>query len=376
MKFYPLISRIGRKALEQLYYRCMPSYGREDFNPYSDLPLKFPVLKEYFLPHVMYPTEVDKSRNRVGMHYKFLFFKTLLQTLQHYQPFFDNLPPTDLFWSEKRMQEGVNSRRLIAEHSWLPRSGYQISAYGANGRGAPPELKPGDSYLKILGGKDNVCSRLEKLNRAYYSNGPKVSTIDFEKEFIVVPMQLGNDLNLRDSSTKFSKHYGRDNATQLFVADLVATINDYDLPFPVYFTQHPVDRENHKIELRNNDRLFKSTQGISTLDLVQNPLCRGLISVNSNMVHEALCLNVPCCVFGRLYWREQQDSPFAQDPDEFFGDKLMKPHDNTNVLEYLAKLLCHQWYLNDLQNPSIVRELILDDGELVPYRVREKYSAI
>lgn len=376
LKLLSAIKQISRKSLEQFYYRSMPSYGQEGPNPYSDLALKFPVLKEYFLPHVMYPTEVDKSRSRVGMHHMFLFFKTLIQTLQQYPQAFEDLPPTDLFWSEKRMNEGLNSRRLIAEHGWLPRSGYQISNCGANGRGAPPELASGDSYLKILGGKENVCCRLERMNKVYCSNIPKLATIDSQNAFIVAPMQLGNDLNLRDSSTKFSRHFGNDNSTQLFVDDFVATINDYDLPFPVYFTQHPIDGENRKIELRKNDRFFPSGEGVSTLSLIHNSRCQGMISVNSNMVHEALCLNVPCCALGRLYWREGQDSPFEQDPVKFFSNPQLKPHDNPVVLDYLAKLLCHQWYLTDLQNPLIVRELILDDGTNVPYQIRKNFSVI
>lgn len=376
LKFLSAISQIGRKLLEQVYYSCMPSYGQDGSDPYSDLPVKFPVLREYFLPHVMYATEVDKTRNRVGMQYMFLFFKTLIHTLQQYPQFFDDLPPTDLFWSEKRAHEGLNSRRLIAEHGWLPRSGYQISGCGANGRGAPPELNSADSYLKILGGNDNVRCRLQRLNEVYYSNLPKAPIIDFTNEYIVVPMQVGNDLNLRDSSTKFSKYYGDDNSTQLFAADLIATITGLDLPYPVYFTQHPVDRGNHKIELRKHDRLFTSTSGVPTLSLIRNPHCRGMISVNSNMVHEALCLNIPCCVLGRLYWREGQASPFESDPVKFFSDTLLRPHDNPVVLNYLAKLLCHQWHLTDLQNPLIIRDIILNDSSLIPFQVREKFSVI
>lgn len=371
-----IVNIVCRKTLEGIYYSAMPSYGKEKKNLYQDLPVKFPKLEKVFLPHVMYPTEVDKSRNRTGTHYVFLFFKTMIQTIEQYPDFFAGISPLDMFWSEKNLPFETQSRRLIVEHGWLPRNSYQIAATGANGRGAPAKLDSGESYLHIIGGEEVLIGKLKLLETAYYSTNPQVPDFIADKNFIVVPMQLGNDLNLRDSTTKFSTHYGKENATDRFVVDFVKTVNELDLPYPVYFTQHPVDKEERNITLRKGDRFIRSGSGLSTLDLIRQPGCLGIISVNSNVVHEALCLDVPCCVLGRLFWREDQESPFDKDPVHFFSRIPVRPHTNPIVMEYLAKLLCYQWYLSDLQNPLILREIILYLGEVVPLQVRKRLSAV
>ena len=371
-----VVIKIGRKCLEKLYYTAMPSYAKEGVNPYSDLFVKFPRLEKVFLPHVMCPTEVDKSRNRTGMHHVFLFFKVLIQTIQQYPDFFLDIPAMDMFWSEKNLASGTQSHRLVVEHGWLPRNSYQIAQTGANGRGAPAQLEAEESYLKIIGGAETLKNKLKLLQDAFYAAKSHLPEFVAEKDFVVVPMQLGNDLNLRDSSTNFSMHYGKKDATELFVLDFVNAVNGYDLPCAVFFTQHPVDRICHVVDLRAGDRFIQTGCGISTLDLIRHPRCVGVISVNSNVVHEAICLNIPCCVLGRLYWREQEVSPFETDPKNFCTSPQIFPHDNPSIMEYLSKLLCNQWYLTDFQNPLILRELFLNLGSVVPYRIRERLATI
>lgn len=369
-----IIRKLVRLSIEAIYYNAMPSYRNKATDPYSELAVKFPKLKNVFLPHVMYPTEVDVNRSGNGMHFLFLFFKTFIQTLQQYSYMFDDVSSLDMFWSEKHANTGTESKHLIVEHGWLPRSSYQISETGANGRGAPCQLKENSSYLQIYGGIDQVREQLQRLNNAYYNGSGNSGDRVVANEYIVAPMQLGNDLNLRDSSTRFSKYYGCENATGMFLSEFVKVINEHDLPVPVYFTQHPVDKDIHDIELRDGDQYFSTSSGISTLELIRNPKCLGVVSINSNVVHEALCLNVPCCVMGRLFWREDELSPFETNPSRFFEVPPTKPHDDSNVMEYVAKLLCHQWYLTDMQNPLIVREIVLNNRDLIPFQIRKQFS--
>jgi len=367
------MKKLARYCVESVYYNAMPSYNENKKSPYSDLVVRFPELERLFLPHIMYPTEVDKTRSRVGYHCIFLFFKTIIQTILQYNHFFSDLDPVDMFWSEKKADGGTLSRKLVVEHGWLPRHSYQVSPYGANGRGAPEKLSADNSYLKIIGGKISLLSILSNLSKIYYSC-PDIKSFETENKFIVVPMQLGTDLNLRDSSTCYSVHYGEKNSTEKLVSDLVETIVSYDLPYPVYFTQHPVDKSTYSLDMRPKDKFFYSDKKISTLSLLRDPNCAGVVAVNSNIIHEALCLNIPCCVFGRLYWRENDNSPFETCPRKFFQKNILPPHENTEIIEYIAKILCHQWYLGDLQNPLIVREMISGFGSVVPILLRKKYS--
>ncbi len=369
-----IINKIARSIVEAVYYNAIPSYKTVEVDPYTDLSVKFPKLKNSFLPHVMFPTEVDKNRSRIGTHYVFLFFKTFVQTIQLYNEMFADLSPVEIVWSEKKLENATSLRSLIVEHGWLPRSSYQISFSGANGRAAPPNLMGGGEYIEIIGGKSSLISRLDILKKGFLSKKPVKINFESDEEFVVVPLQMGNDLNLRDSSTKFSEHYGKYDSTSLLVADLVDTINSYDLPFPIYFTQHPVDHREHNVYLRKCDRFVRANSGISTMDLIRHVNCRGIISINSNVVHEALCLNVPCCVLGRLFWRDDQHSPFMSDPVTFFNNPSTYPHNCPQVLEYLAKLFCYQWFLSDFQNPLIVKEIISKSETIIPFQIRQKYS--
>jgi hypothetical protein len=62
------------------------------------------------------------------------------------------------------------------------------------------------------------------------------------------------------------------------------------------------------------------------------------------------------------------------DPVTFFNNTFSYPHDCPQVLEYLAKLFCYQWFLSDFQNPLIVKEIISKSETIIPFQIRQKYS--
>jgi len=366
-----LINKIGRRVLETVYYTAMKKYSDEGSDPYCGGNIKFPVAKNCHIPHIMFPTEIGKNGSRTGNHYLFLFFKTLIQTIEAYPSFFNDLTPVDIVWSEKQKKWSTQEKCLVVEHGWLPRSSYQIGEGGANGRSAPENR---DDYIDIYGGKQFLIERLKKLRSTFYILQQQ-NYIVGSNEYIVVPLQTGTDLNLRDSLTDFSKYYGKDNATELFVKDFISYVNNIDLPFRIFFTQHPTDKKKYDLDLRQNDFFYTSDSGISTLELIRGEKCKGVLSVNSNVIHEALCLNIPCCVLGRLFWREADRTPFINDPSNFFlTEKIVRPFDDVSILSYLAKLLCYQWYLADLQNPAIVREILLNNKNMVPASIRKHLS--
>ncbi|TDX59272.1 hypothetical protein [Orenia marismortui] len=362
--------------VRKLYYMLHKDYKDEHSKEvYDELLVKFPRAKKLFFPHIMHPTEINKKSNKQGNKYIFLFYKIFIDTLlQNKDLFMNNIDRIDIIWSEKNLRHCKSEKKLIIEHGWLPRSSYQISSLGANFR-SHISSQPFGKFTNLIGGKREV---IRKINKLIKSNTYSLKNInDIPNQFIVVPLQTGNDLNLLHSGTQFRKYYGKSNSTKKFGQALIDFIEHFNLPYPVIFTQHPADSFQGNYEVNHKNLFITNNSKLKTIDLIRlRNRCKGVISVNSNVIHEAICYNIPCCVMGRLLWHENTSSPFISDIENFIKNLNKKPLDSSYIIEYIAKLLSYQWYISDFQNPHIILEILKNNDNIVPIQIRRKYSYI
>ncbi len=365
-----------KKTLKKYYPRVYPD---DPVDLYGALPVKFPTVKDDFFPHIMHPTVQTPLRNRAGMQYKFLFYRTFMAAVQDNEELFRKRlsGPVDILWSEKNIPYAMSADFIVVEHGWIPRSSYQISRTGSNSRGAAARAQPG-IFAEKIGGRQEVLKRIATTKAGFATRPLDTDTAGLPSQYIVAPLQTGDDFNLKFSGTEFAQYYNIDNATKKFGQAFINCIEQYSLPYPVVFTQHPADHSSPDYRISGSGNMFlPHTSGIRTIDLVAaTECCKGVITVNSNVAHEVLCFDLPCCALGRLVWAEECKPPLPSSIDAFIESLDSKPLRTDAVLDYIAKLLSYQWYLSDLQNPLIVLEILQRCDEIVPLDARKKYGLL
>ncbi len=240
---------------------------------------------------------------------------------------------------------------LFCEHGWLPRSAYQISARGIN---ADSHIAPFDPSHTTLGDADT--DRIQKyLSRLRSEALAKRSGVAPKAKFYVVPLQMEYDTNLVRHAPP---HLRR-------MQSLIDALSDADPPYPLIFKQHPADlrRGGRHMTLRTRraqDQLWPHAKGcVNTL--LASPHCAGIISINSNVVHDGLVHGVPSVVLGRNVWPAQGNAPFLTSlPKQWdaLDTHLADPAVQSARLAYALHLLDGQWTLADARNPSKVSALI------------------
>ena len=362
-----------RIFIKRYFYTAFPDDNRE---LYKNLITKFPDVNDSFFPHPMFDTNNRPDLNSLGTYYKFLFYKTFIGTIKGNDAFFkDNgVKPMDILWSEKNIPYANLSDQLIVEHGWLPRSSYQISSNGANSRGAVAGTGQ-VGFIDKLGGQEKLQQKISSL-RTSFLHRPLSSRLDLPPEYIVAPFQTGDDLNLKFSGTIFEQYYNIPDSTRKFGQAFINYVEENILPFPVLFTQHPADHSHPNYQISKKANRFISHQsGLRTIDLIaaQNR-CKGIITVNSNVIHEGLCLEIPCCCLGRLLWSDADSAPLPTTIAELIDALETNVLDNNRALEYLAKLLSFQWYLSDFQNPMIVLKILQHGDAVIPLDIRKQFG--
>lgn len=340
-------------------------YSKESRDLYSSL---FPTSK------AMFRRRLDDSQhygpvNAEGFRSIKLFFevtaKSFFENVELFKQFRDH--GRSFVWSEKQLQWLKNASPIVVEHGWLPRDSYQISSTGSNFRSSIAS-ESSEGFLEIIP-EDQVrliCSRIRRIYRVEPGDGP-------ESAFLVVPLQTGTDLNLRYSETPFARFYSPvdPESTGRFGQALIDHLSEMDPPLPMIFTQHPADHSKAVYAVRRKeDRFVDRDSSVSTGSLLNAPNCRGIVSVNSNVVHQAVVLGLPCCVLGRMLWKKG-DSPFPSKFEDFVPAKPNFDSHSRRTLSYLAKLFASQWFLNDFQNPGILAR-ILEDPDCCPYLIRKE----
>jgi hypothetical protein len=291
----------------------------------------------------------------------------------------DSSAPIVLNWSGKSDFGIGPDRTVYLEHGWLPRWAFQISPFGTNARShVASEWEPGTPGSTV---RTRLCRHLSKIRSVFNAqvDSKRVSELKerFEKPFVLFPLQLASDYNLKFSDSPFQHLYSlAPEGGSRFSQSCIDRLEQADFPFPIVFKQHPADPSQLDGMLRfqnSESRWLSKEERISTHEIFATGLCRLVVSVNSNTVHEAAVWGIPSICLGRLLWRRDlEQKPFVTDLSSW-EDALSQPAlEQPLLLSYLDHLLRHQWTLNDLHNPLIVRELIERRGHCEPYALRQQ----
>ena len=295
---------------------------------------------------------------------KTLFFSMFARTVRDNPDLFADIEPVSINWSERFVDE--NAKTFVVEHGWLPRSSYQVSPLGANAR-SHTQFDSSLDYIERIGQQDLALCKA----RAKHFLRPRSLDIDdlTKKPFCLLPLQGGEDYNLKFSDSGFEHFYGQKGANDLLAQALIDRSYSEAQGVNIIVTEHPAKkcRLSTAPSLPSGVTFIGAQKGIRSIDLVAHPNCQGLVSVNSNMVHEAMVLGKPVCTYGRLMYPNDDKPMFSSIADMLKGDeKVLSLAD-----QYLALLFLSQWELADLMDPVILRAFLSMEKHDVPWMIRK-----
>lgn len=251
-----------------------------------------------------------------------------------------------MFWTGKQVPPSEVDRSVIVEVAWLPRSHYQVSPTGSNAMGhyargyEDRPLAPADTAF--------IRGYLDRVQRLYARRVDEAAVEELRRrlpaQFVLFPLQLANDFNLKFSATDLSRFYSSDVNRNHELAAACIELMSSASPLPVVFKQHPFDTTtNFRDLLRSNQLVLDNADAVTAHDLFATGRCKAVVSVNSNTLHEAAAWNIPAVCLGRLIWHEgTQKAPFKSSVDELPAVLSTRPHDDPGVLSYLHYLVSQQ----------------------------------
>ncbi|HEX7028074.1 MAG TPA: glycosyltransferase [Gammaproteobacteria bacterium] len=260
-------------------------------------------------------------------------------------------------WNGRRLRNHNNV--IYCEHGWLPREAYQVSHKGINADShiAPfhwenvllsdPERREVADYLESL------RQQTEFADEYMRTDAPAVN--DLPGEFILVPLQMESDTNIVNH---VDSHLRR-------MQGVIDYISQSNPPYPVIYKQHPADarRGNGQLRLKTRrgiDRIRKHGDG-NIHQILKSGACKGIVSLNSNVVHDGFLWDVPAVVLGRNIWPRSGASPFINGlPDDWnILDRFYFDSRTAACREaYIHFIMKHQWTLEDARNPEKVDALL------------------
>ncbi len=250
---------------------------------------------------------------------------------------------------------------LYCEHAWLPRWEYQISPGGIN---ADSHLAPFRWDGEPL--SDARDAALERHLESIRRGGPKsfkymqtavAGTADVPEAFLLVPLQMEWDTNIRRHVPDRYRH----------MQTLVDDVSRSNPPFPIVFKQHPADVRRGRRQLRlrlsrSRDSLWPHERG-NVHQLLKSGHCRGVVSLNSNVVHDGMLWDVPAVVLGKNIWPRSGTGPFLTVLPEDWSELAALLSDPSSVAcrrAYAHYLMRHQWKLADTRDVEKVAALFTD----------------
>jgi hypothetical protein len=253
-----------------------------------------------------------------------------------------------LVWGTHETSLPPSERNIYFELGWLPRWHYQVSHTGINARHhlAGSELPTLTHSHRVM-----VSELLESVRLGIGSPGwgyLSISAPPFPyvpgDGFVLAPLQMEMDTNMENVPEHLRTNQG-------FV-DAVSAMN---LPWKVVFKQHPHSLAAYQMGLemrRPGDKVYlhKSAHVYSYL---KSGKCRGVITLNSNVAHDALLYDIPVVTLGTGFWPE---GVFLNGYDGFDFTTWDQRADKRTA--YLVNLTMSQWKQSDAQLHSKVAHMI------------------
>jgi hypothetical protein len=308
-------------------------------------------------------------------------FELLYQTLSRAGYDVADFAPDDcdryVCWTAKQLPEAARDRSLVLEVAWIPRWAYQASPTGSNGQG---HYASRYEYAALSDADLAATRRHLALLRDLYSRTIDPDAVARLRDrlpgpFFLFAFQLANDHNLRYSDTSFSRFCSPTPERNLELAQAcIDAVDAVSSPLPVVYKQHPFDPSSgFSTTLHSRGIVIDNADGLSTHEIFATGLCRGVISINSNSVHDAAVWDVPSLCLGTLIWnRGTQRPPFPTSLDNLDRLAAQRPSETPDTLSYLHYLMRHQWTLTDFQNTLMVERLIETRGLCEPMALRRE----
>ncbi|ABL00366.1 hypothetical protein [Pelobacter propionicus] len=345
-----------------------------------------------------------------GAFFRHLLYSSIFHTVKHHSKLFEDTASVILQWGDYRLPRDMSRRRglfsvaklsretvdvklesdalkssdgkeisgrkvIYAEHGWLPRSTYQLSSQGCNCR-SHVTFESSKEYVRLVGGFEKL-KRLKRNLVAGFGDVPVIHAHYVEQPFFLVAQQpkTGNDLVFLKSGASLGGSIQQGKfSTQLGQA-LIDYVESVPSSCRIIFAQHPGDFHRNRYRVNSCNTMIYAGHGPRTIDLVRHVNCRGVIAINSNILHEALLWQRPVLALGEMQAGPAVESPFSGKLQDF----LRAGGKQSNCAElrdqYLAMLFAYQWTLSDLQEPLILREILRDVDGLVPCTVRREYGS-
>ncbi|MDH5181668.1 MAG: glycosyltransferase, partial [Gammaproteobacteria bacterium] len=258
---------------------------------------------------------------------------------------------------------------LYCEHAWLPRWSYQISPGGINA----------DSHIAPFVWDGNVLEpqaqqAVEQHLADIRAGGPTqysymqtdvAAAEGMPEAFILVPLQMEWDTNIQ-------RHVPRRYRN---MQNLITDISRANPDLPVIFKQHPADvrRGSQQLKLRllrSGDAIWPHNRG-NIHRLLRSGNCKGIISLNSNVVHDGMIWDVPSITLGNNIWTRDGLGPFLRSFPEDWSELYMAWQDPPRRAcrdAYAWYLLQNQWTMDDVSDAEKVAALFAG------LRVKEQQS--
>jgi len=248
---------------------------------------------------------------------------------------------------------------LYCEHGWLPRWEYQISHQGINAdSNFAPFQWDGKPLTQLQ--KEKLKQHTDKIRYIGPENRESMQTNldtvrDLPDNFILVPIQMQLDTNIQRHVPPRFQHM------QAFL-DYVSQSSP---PYPIIFKQHPSDsrrgNQQLRLRLRRKQDMIRPHNAGNIHQILKSGCCKGIIALNSNVVHDGLVWDVPAIVLGKNIWPRSGKSPFLnhlpQDWEELFN--FFAKSENQMCREaYMYFLMEIQWKFEDIQDDKKVDTLL------------------
>ena len=241
--------------------------------------------------------------------------------------------------------------RLTVELGWLPRWSYQVSSKGINAEhdGVPVVRAKGEA-LPSFSDVRAILNKVKAGNPFGWQYTKKNGAVPpgLPPSFWLAPLQIEDDLNMKDAPMEV--------ATNVGFAYTVLKMAPF-LDAPIVFKSHPASRYQKALPAGNGYCVTGGKGSPTIYTLLASGRVRGVISVNSNSVHDALAYGVPSMVMGTGIWKGSS-APFYrifpysvwQEAFDLTGflewEKSVKRTEDTRY--YVKAISDLQWTLDDI----------------------------
>lgn len=253
-----------------------------------------------------------------------------------------------VIWGFDRAVSGQPT--VFVEVGWIPRWYYQVSPYGLNSESHLRWLDWDVPSPAFSAARDHLWRmRFEQPpSSAYWYADPRGEPPkDLPEHFLLVPFQVEGDLNLRG------------NPIQTMQA-LVDTLSKWNPDVDLFFRGHPaLIAQYDKLKIRRRrDHLDLSKRNCTVHQLLKSERCLGVVTINSNVAHDAIVWDKYVIALGRGSWPEEIfDSTLPKDLAQALwafesGDKLV------SRVEYVARMRTVQWIAGFAGMPEKVSTML------------------